>query len=259
MKDNLNINDHFSQVASSYRQFRTTDEEVILFISKILKDFPKLKAADIGCGTGRYDLLLFQHLNNLHLTCIDANESMLRQASNYLTRHNILQFELIQADGNNIPLEDNSMNCIFTFNAIHHFDFIKFVENAARIIKANGKIFIYTRLRSQNAKSIWGQYFPLFTEKESRLYEMNEIEEWIKSINGLHLDIVKFFQYQRESTLEQCIEKVHARHYSTFFLYSEEELNDALDIFQTNFKSASQNTIEWIDENLLLVLSSTTE
>jgi hypothetical protein len=31
-------------------------------------------------------LLLFQHVKNLHLTCIDLNESMLQQVADYLTR-----------------------------------------------------------------------------------------------------------------------------------------------------------------------------
>lgn len=259
MKENQTIHHHFSQVALTYRQFRTTDEEVIHFISEILRDCRKLKAADVGCGTGRYDLLLFQYLNNLHLTCIDINDSMLQQASDYLSRHNVIQFEVKKADGNNIPLMDRSMDCIFTFNAIHHFDFVKFIKNATRIIKTSGKIFIYTRLRSQNAKSIWGQYFPLFTEKETRLYEMDQIEQWVKSVDGLALDIAQPFQYQRKATVEECVEKVKARHYSTFSLYSEAELNTALVEFQVTCRRIFQDRLEWIDENLLLVLSSTVE
>ncbi|MBW1819003.1 MAG: class I SAM-dependent methyltransferase [Deltaproteobacteria bacterium] len=118
-----NMNSHFSRVASVYRHIRTTDGEPIAFISETLKDLPEVKAADVACGAGRYDLPLFHHLNNLHLTCIDINEAMLEQVSDYLTSHGITNIRTIKGDGNDIPLEDNSMDCVSTFNAIHHFDF----------------------------------------------------------------------------------------------------------------------------------------
>jgi len=247
---------HFSRVASVYRQIRSTDVEPIAFIGETLKGLPEVKAADVGCGAGRYDLLLFQHLNNLHLTCIDINESMLQQVSDYLTCHGITNCKTIKADAYDIPLEDNSMDCIFTFNAIHHFDFVQFIEKSAKVIKEDGRIFIYTRLRSQNANSIWGQYFPLFSETETRLYELDEVKRWIKSVDSLKLEIAKPFKYKRNFTMEQLLEKVKKRHYSTFSLYEEAELNVALKTFQENMRRKFKDTtrIYWFDENILLVL-----
>jgi len=66
-----NMYDHFSNVASHYRQVRTTDMEHIAFIKESLSRRTQIKAADIGCGAGRYDLILFQRIKNLHLTCIE--------------------------------------------------------------------------------------------------------------------------------------------------------------------------------------------
>ena len=122
---------HFSQVASDYREIRTTDLEPIAFIGEILKGLPEVRAADIGCGAGRYDLLLFQHIDNLHLTCIDINDSMLEMVSDYLKAYEILRFKTIKADAGNIPLDDNSMDSIFIFNAIHHFNFVEFIEKSS--------------------------------------------------------------------------------------------------------------------------------
>ncbi len=72
-----NIHKHFAKVASSYRRIRATDVEPIAFIGETLGKLPEVKAADIGCGAGRYNLLFFQYINNLHLTCIDINENVL--------------------------------------------------------------------------------------------------------------------------------------------------------------------------------------
>lgn len=257
MNENQTMHRHFSQVASAYRQIRTTDMEPIQFIADTLKDRVQIKAADVGCGEGRYDLLLFQHLNRLHLTCIDVNQSMLKQVTDYLTQNDISDFKTITADGKDFPLEDNSMDCIFTFNAIHHFDFVRFIGNSGRVINSNGKIFIYTRLRSQNARNIWGRYFPLFSAKEDRLYELDELEKYIHSVRSVKLESTQVFKYKRRSNLEQLIEKVKARHYSTFSLYGENELAESLEEFQKNLNAIflDMNEIEWVDENILLVLN----
>ncbi|MGR3220868.1 MAG: class I SAM-dependent methyltransferase [Candidatus Anammoxibacter sp.] len=247
---------HFSQVASAYRDVRTTDVEPIAFIREVLGKLPKVTAADVGCGTGRYDLLLFKYINNLNLTCVDINESMLEQVSDYLRRNGYGNVKTIKANADDIPLEDNSMDCILTFNAVHHFDFVKFAEKCSRIIKSGGKIFIYTRLRSQNAMSIWGQHFPEFSERETRLYELDEMEQWVKSIDSLSLEIIKSFKYKRNTSLERLVEQAETKHYSTFSLYDEGEFENAINTFRENVKAEFKNTneIEWFDGNILLVL-----
>ena len=116
----------------------------------------RIEAADIGCGAGRYCLELLQHLDIFHLTCVDLNESMLEQTADYLRAAGITNFRTIKSRAEDVPLADDSMDCIFSFNAIHHFDFVMFLKKAAKIIRDRGRIFIYTRLRSQNTKNIWG-------------------------------------------------------------------------------------------------------
>ena len=205
---------------------------------------------------GRYDLLLYQHITKLHLTCIDINADMLNNVSDYLISNGVEHFKTIKADANDIPLDNNSMNCIFTFNAVHHFDFAMFLEKSASALKKDGRIFIYTRLRSQNAGSIWGRYFPFFSEKETRLYELEEMKGWVQSIDTLNLETVKPFKYRRLSTMERLMEQVRAKHYSTFSLYEEDELDETLETFQSTIRAQFQDTnrIEWFDENILLVL-----
>ena len=186
---------------------------------------------------------------------------MLKQASGYLASHKITNVETIKAHAEQIPLEDNSMDCIFTFNAIHHFDFLQFIKRCSRVIKKDGRIFIYTRSGGQNASNIWGRYFPFFPERETRLYELDKMKQWIQSVDLLSLETVKKFRYKRKATLRQLVEKVKARHYSTFSLYGENELYETLEIFQENIKEKfpDTNCIEWFDENILLVLKSEAE
>ena len=54
-----------------------------------------------------------------------------------------------------------------------------FLQEASKTLKDGGYVFVYTRLKSQNARNIWGCFFPKFTEKEKRLYDLSNVEIWI--------------------------------------------------------------------------------
>ncbi len=249
--------EHFSDVAVLYNNLRTTDLEPIMFIKGMLNGNGNIVAADIGCGAGRYSLQFLQHLGLHHLACIDINELMLEQVSNILEEAGLTNFSTIESTAEHIPLKDNSIDFIFTFNAIHHFDFAAFMQEAARIARDGGSIIIYTRLRCQNAGNIWGRYFPLFLAKEDRLYEMDELEQMIKLVPMLNIQCVKQFRYLRTASLGQLLNLARNSHYSTFSLYQKEEFASALKGFQRNITQhfSDPEHVEWFDDYTMLVVS----
>ncbi len=115
---------------------------------------------------------------------------------------------------------------------------------------------MYTRLPSQNARNIWGRYFPHFSEKEDRLYEIDDVTEIVDSMDCISTESIKSFKFKRRSTLEWLVKKAKTKHYSTFSLYEKNELDGALQIFQENICRQFQDTnqIEWFDENILFIL-----
>jgi ubiquinone/menaquinone biosynthesis C-methylase UbiE len=248
---------HFSSVAVLYNNLRTTDLEPVMFIKDILNGNGNIAAADIGCGAGRYSLQFLQHLGLRHLACIDVNELMLEQVSNIMGEAGLTNFTTIESTAEHIPLEDNSTDCIFAFNSIHHFDFVAFMQEAARITRDGGSIIIYTRLRSQNEESIWGKHFPLFLTKETRLYEIDELEQMITPIPALNIQCVKQFRYLRTASLGQLINLARNNHYSTFSLYGKEEFASALKGFQHNITHhfSDSSHVKWFDEYTMLVVS----
>ena len=207
-------------------------------------------------GAGRYDLLLFEHLPGLHLTCSDINPEMLAEAGRYLSEGGITNFETRVSGVEDLSFEKGEFDSIFTFNAVHHFDFPKFLEKGKRFIKENGQIFIYTRLPEQNARSIWGEFFPKFLEKEIRLFKLAEMEKWVKQTNGLELAEVRRFRYQRKCSLSGLLMRCREKHYSTFSLYSSEELENAATHFSQKITDnfPDPECIEWADENTMLHL-----
>jgi SAM-dependent methyltransferase len=246
---------HFHNLSSFYNELRTTDLEPIIFICKKLQNRSNLKGADIGCGGGRYDLLLLKHLPELQLICGDVNEAMIRETTSYLRCHGQKNFSAHCIDASDLKLPERALDFLSTFNAIHHFEPVEFLNQADRALKEGGYVFVYTRLKSQNMRNIWGKFFPEFVEKEDRLYDLSQIEEWINKLKSLRLEAIHFFNFKRALPLKQLLFQAEKKHYSTFSLYTEVEFDKALKIFKNKIKKNYKDTelVQWSDENVMIL------
>lgn len=246
---------HFSDLSTSYNTLRTTDHEPVIFLREKLQRKEHFRGADIGCGGGRYSLLLLQHLPGLHLICGDANEAMVQETARYLEQHGQKNFSAQCIDASSLQLPNGALDFVIAFNAIHHFDPVIFLKQAERALRDMGYVFVYTRFKSQNARSIWGRFFPKFAEKETRLYELTQVEKWSNELKSLALDTIRFFRFRRAASLSRLTDQAKRKHYSTFSLYPEHEFDKALGDFIKNVKGHFSNpeNIRWIDENVMLV------
>ena len=252
------MSEHFSQVASIYSQVRTIDYELINYITKKLASMSNIVAADIGCGDGRYSIKLIEKLRNrLSLTCVDNNYEMLQQISKISSNFQNLQTK--QAFAEKIPFDDNSLDCIFSFNAIHHFKINEFAKECNRVLKNNGLLFIYTRLKEQNESNIWGKFFPDFSKKENRLFDNHSLTECISSQTSLNLKSTESFQHDRSSDIRTLVSKAEKKHYSTFSLYTVSEFEKSLGKFIQNIHQNFSNpeNIQWVDGNTMFVFQKT--
>ena len=151
---------------------------------------------DVGCGDGRYSFEICRRLGQrVSLHCVDANQEMLNNLIAFLSSRNVSNFQTHRASAEDLPFADDSIGCLLTMNAIHHFKLSAFLTE-------NGLLFIYTRYRSQNRKNIWGRYFPLFSEKETRLFELSELEEAVKKDPDLVLQSAEVFGYDRSADID---------------------------------------------------------
>jgi len=252
------MSEHFSQVASIYSQVRTIDYELINYITKKLASMSNIVAADIGCGDGRYSIKLIEKLRNrLSLTCVDNNYEMLQQISKISSNFQNLQTK--QAFAEKLPFDDNSLDCIFSFNAIHHFKINKFAKECNRVLKNNGLLFIYTRLKEQNESNIWCKFFPDFSKKEDRLFDNHSLTERISNQTSLNLTSTEFFHHDRSSDIRTLVSKAEKKHYSTFSLYTVSEFEKSLGKFIQNIHENFNNpeNIQWVDGNTMFVFQKT--
>ncbi|NLO28054.1 MAG: class I SAM-dependent methyltransferase [Actinobacteria bacterium] len=248
---------HFSTVAARYNELRTTDPEPIELIARSLGQLPSVTAANVGCGTGRYTMELGQRLGKrLFVYFIDRSKGMLERLRLDPNLSAFGGFDVLRSRAEILPLPDATLDCMLTFHAIHHFDVTKFLQEAARTLRSGGLLYVYTRFRDQNGRLIWGQYFPGFAEKETRLFDEEQLMSALGSMRHLTVRELTHFSFRRTASLDCLLQRVRGRHYSTFCMYEADELERAIDGFTANLdeRFRTREVIDWVDENVLLTV-----
>ncbi len=245
----MTAGDHFERVAAVYESLRITDEAPVRTIGQFLPDRP-VTGLDIGCGTGRYTRLLRRLLPEGSLLAAgDVSAAMLArlQAGQHGHAPGVAP---LRAAAEQLPVRAASLDLVTAFNCVHHFDLGRFLVGAARVLRPGGQLFIYTRTPQQNARTIWGRYFPGFTEHEQRLHSEAALRDAIRRAGGLTVAATQTFSHRRTSTAERLRAQAEGRHYSTFSLYTPEEFRASLAAFLARLPSPE---VCWVDEHLLIV------
>lgn len=121
-------------------------------------------------------------------------------------------------------------------------------------MRPGGLLSIYTRTPAQNARTVWGQHFPGFTDRETRLHRCERLEEAIGCALGLQLEGIQEFKNMRTESVESLLDRSHNFHYSTFVLYPENEFMKAAGTFAHRLsKLSTSGLIEHIAENTLVL------
>jgi SAM-dependent methyltransferase len=244
------VGDHFERVAADYESLRTTDEAPVRRIRQLLPDRP-VTGLDIGCGTGRYSRLLCGLLPvGSLLVASDVSAGMLAQLKAGGHGHAPGVVPLLST-AEQLPLRTASLDLVTAFNCVHHFDLGRFLTAVARVLQRDGQLFIYTRTPQQNARTIWGRYFPGFTEHEQRLHSAAALRDAVRRTDGLTMVATQTFKHPRSSTVERLRAQAEGRHYSTFSLYPSEELRACIATFLARLPSPE---VAWVDEHLLVVV-----
>jgi SAM-dependent methyltransferase len=248
----VTMGDHFERVAAIYESLRTTDEAPVRAIGQFLPDRP-VTGLDVGCGTGRYSRLLRALLpDGSLLVASDVSAAMLAQlkAGNHGRAPGVVP---LLAAAEQLPLRAASLDLVTAFNCVHHFDLGRFLAAAARVLRPGGQLFLYTRTPQQNARTIWGRYFPGFTEREQRLHSQAALGDAVRRTGGLTVVAMQTFRHPRSSTAGRLRAQAEGRHYSTFSLYPPQELRASIATFLARLPGPE---VCWVDEHLLLVAAA---
>lgn len=131
------IKDYYNQLATSYDQDRFDntygrfiDRSERIILEKLLPTKQDLVILDLACGSGR--------LLNYATIGIDTSEEMIK-----VSQQKFKEKKLYVADGENLPLEDNSIDVIFSFHLFMHLNDEKIeriLTECNRVLKNNGKL-----------------------------------------------------------------------------------------------------------------------
>jgi len=248
----VTVGEHFERVAAVYESLRTTDEAPVRRICQLLPDRP-VTGLDVGCGTGRYTRMLRALLpEGSRLAASDLSAAMLAQLKAGNRGHTRGAAPLLAA-AEELPFRTASLDVVTAFNCVHHFDLDRFLTAVARVLKPGGQLFIYTRTTQQNARTIWGRYFPGFTEHEQRLHSGAAFRDAVRRTGGLKMVATQTFQHPRSSTAARLQAQAEGRHYSTFSLYTPKELRASIATFLARLPGPE---VSWVDEHLLVVVGA---
>jgi len=137
----VTYNEFIESGEADYRRFVLDDP----IIQEKFPDRSELTALEIGCGAARILRPMARDFG--HVIGIDISSEMLNHA------RDIVDAELIETDGEHIPLEDSSVDFIFSYTVFQHMKNYVLVENnfkdAARILKSGGifKVLMRTDLK----------------------------------------------------------------------------------------------------------------
>ena len=157
-----------------------------------------------------------------------------------------------------LPFLDESADGVVTFNAVHHFKLDHFISEASRVLRPRGLLAIYTRTLDQNKRTVWGQHFPRFTERESRLYSCERLKQSIGGAAGLMMEGIHEFKHTRAESVESLLNRARNLHYSTFALYPRNEFFRALNTFAQRLgRLCQKGLIKHTAENTLILARRT--
>lgn len=259
----LAVGRHFRTVASRYRQLRDLDQHTVRRVSGKLQTLAAgdngVLVLDVGAGTGRYTEAVLRHASEsadqpFHGVAYDAVLEMLDSEA----AHRSLDKGSIDRTiglAETLPFADHTFDAMLTFNAVHHFDLPAFLAEAARVVRSNGLLTIYTRTPEQNRRTVWGQLFPQFAERETRLFTEQTLRAAIDAEHGFETYEVREMPWTVRTDLRRLVNQARNRGYSTFCFYTAKEFEKAIELFERGirerFHDPSAITVQ--NDHLLLV------
>lgn len=185
-------------------------------ISKVLlEEFSsdsKLTGAEIGAGSGKFTSILLKALDFENLSIVEPDTVAIEEHKKKFANNN-RKINYINGCSNSTQLKDHCLDCIFISQAFHFFPIEETRNEFLRILKPNGKVFIFGR-------------FLLDTDEASK--QFISLTRFGKRLNGYQNNIQAYEEDNITTFFGKKVEKKIIR--NEHLSYSKEELVDNVKI-----------------------------
>lgn len=165
----------FNRVAPEWEDIRRGyyDESVKnkLIEMKLLKN--SMTVMDLGAGDGYISRAVAGYVKKV--VAVDISAEMLRELHKKAENDNILNIEMLESDGCDVPVENSSVDIVCANMYLHHIDDPELaIKEMNRVLKPNGTVFLADFKEHSNKElkekmhDVWQGFAP------------EEIKEWFQ-------------------------------------------------------------------------------
>lgn len=161
---------HWEDANRSIFKFNAVQEARFEWVLRVLGDVKDKKILDIGCGDGALTYRIAE--KGADIIGVDNSKEGIQLAEEIFEKKKI-SAQFLLADAYNIPVDNNSMNCVVLSDIIEHIqEPERLLKEAKRVLKQNGKIVISTPYKF--GENLWDKY-------HVKEYYPNELKSLLES------------------------------------------------------------------------------
>lgn len=225
----FNTKTDYSKIAERYDKVRPSPADIwILKIIEFGNIEDKFNVLDVGCGTGRFPLAIYE-VKECDICALDPSIEMLKKAVEK-DISNLISW--IRGDGQYLPFRENVFNCVYMTLVIHHIeDKKKAIKEIYRTLKVAGKCVIMTNSHARLRKQVIRHFPGVIAYDLKRFPTIPYLKNVMKD---LKYKIIKYkpVQYNEYISKEEYMERVKNKYISTLTLFSDEEFKKRYKIFE---------------------------
>ena len=227
----------YAKIAGYYDKVRALSRESLNFWLEVFSKFGGIKensrVLDVGCGTGRFTIPLATK-TNASVYGLDSSSEMLEKAR-IKDKGSVVKW--VQGRAEDLPFDDGHFDCVLTSYTIHHVDDMwKAIEEMYRVLKDQGRCVILTSSHGQIRRSVLHEFPKIRKIDLERFPSVLKLKRMMTSsgFKAVHHHIIK--SVKRLVPVEQYLDRVKKKPFSTLTLLTEDEFTDGLKEFEKRIR-----------------------
>jgi ubiquinone/menaquinone biosynthesis C-methylase UbiE len=235
----------YSNIASYYDKVRITSPEYLRFWSLRIADYGSIdensRVLDIGCGTGRFTLIVSKN-THAEIYAIEPSDEMLNEAIKK-DRKKMIYWN--KATAEKLPYPNDFFDCVYMTFVIHQIkDRKKAVTEMHRVLKPKGKCVIMTTSTIHIRDSPL-YLFPGLREIDlDRFPSLPELKDVLRrgKFKEVHYHLDKYESIRKP--IEEYLKLIRGKHVSTLTLLNEEDFQNGYKIFEKRLRKKYKDYVE---------------